>query len=76
MRPMQGPLNDCAPGFDGPVVFSITVTGPNGQVVNVQIVSNDPADEVARQCMEGVVRGANFPRFVRDELTFSYPFEL
>ena len=27
-------------------------------------------------CMESVVQSARFPRFTREELTISYPFEI
>lgn len=74
MQPLVGAVADCDTRFSGRVVFNITVWGRTGEVLEVR--SEGEMSEDARFCMEAVVQSANFPRFVQEEFTVAYPYQL
>ncbi|MCS6798402.1 MAG: tetratricopeptide repeat protein, partial [Myxococcota bacterium] len=74
LRPLQGPLESCAPAFRGRVTFRIGVAGATGDVVEASMDGGPEGPEA--ECMLGLVRGVRFPRFARATLAIAYPFAL
>ncbi|HJL05127.1 MAG TPA: tetratricopeptide repeat protein [Polyangiaceae bacterium LLY-WYZ-15_(1-7)] len=74
MRPLEAGVAGCSPTFSGRVVFHLIITGETGEVTGVSSEGVEDPNEAA--CMESVVQSARFPRFTREELTISYPFEI
>lgn len=74
MQPLRGALQGCAPSFTGHVVIRFGVTGSTGVVHEAVVEGVENEDESI--CMANVVQSARFPRFLQDELSISYPYEL
>ena len=74
MRPLQSAVQGCDPDASGQLVFRVVVRGETGEVVTAALEPEDASSEM--ECMLGVVRGAVFPRFSREELSIAYPYQL
>ncbi|MEM1414114.1 MAG: tetratricopeptide repeat protein [Myxococcota bacterium] len=75
MSPLRDALRDCSPTFRGPITFQVIIEGPTGSVM----FSRGDAEQISEeegQCMDGVVQGAQFPRFQQETLEIYYPYEL
>ncbi len=73
MRPLQGNLHGCAPGYTGRLTFNITVTGATGAVSDASVAEAELVDDAELSCMVGVLEGATFPHFSRETLENRVP---
>ncbi|HJL17968.1 MAG TPA: tetratricopeptide repeat protein, partial [Sandaracinaceae bacterium LLY-WYZ-13_1] len=75
MMPFGARVEACAPEVSGTVSFRMVITGATGEVQDVTTLGEHAGTPEAA-CWESHLRGARFPRFTRETLEVSYPFQL
>jgi len=76
MKGVAGAVKACAEGqtLETPTAtVAVTVAGATGNVSGVRVTG---IQGIVGSCVARAVRGANFPKFAKEQLTINYPFKL